>query len=611
MSMKRTAPVAILAGLTALAGSFSSQPPAAAQAAVRDGAPQTAVGAPLGEATVPTRSGKLVLGPCTTAGLPPDARCGTFEVPENRAEPGGRTIPLRVAVIPATGPQRLNDPLVYFAGGPGDSSVGGGSFIAEELAALRGRRDILLVDFRGTGESGGLFCEELQGSKSVQAYLDDFLPAAQVKSCAERLGKQADLTQYTSDASMDDIDDVRAALGYDKLNIFGTSAGSRAALVYLRRHPERVRTLILWGVVPPDERGPFSMARSAQDALDGWLGECEQDAACRAAFPKLREEVAAVLQRAERDPVTVRLVNHETGQPQEIRLSKSGVAQTLRYMLYGPATAVQLPLNVHLAAQGDWKPLAESARFFGTNLVSMADGYYLALTCAEDLPFLSEKEIPGAVQNTFLGDFRIRKQQAACAAWPAARLGREVLAPVTSDVPALLISGERDPVTPPGNGVRAARTLRNSRHLVMPDGAHSFEGIQGVECVENLMIALVESGSVQGIDPAVCTAAARRPEFVLAREPEVQLSAEQLARLTGTYLHRESGRDVRIEVLGSVLRGSFGDESLVLVPTSPSRFRVEGLPPGYALVFQPAEGRPATLTLEQPGGPAMVHERQP
>jgi hypothetical protein len=241
----------------------------------------------------------------------------------------------------------------------------------------------------------------------------------------------------------------------------------------------------------------------------------------------------------------------------------------------------------------------------------MADGYYLALTCAEDLPFLSEKEIPGAVRGTFLGDFRIRKQQAACAAWPAARLGREVLQPVTSDVPALLISGERDPVTPPGNGVRAARTLRNSRHLVMPDGAHSFEGIRGVECVENLMIALVESGSVQGLDTAACIAATRRPEFVLAREAEVQLSAGQLARLTGTFLHRESGRSIRIEVLGSVLRGTFGDESLVLVPTSPSRFRIEGLPPGYALAFQPAEGQPATVTLEQPGGPSVVHERQP
>ncbi len=627
--MKRTAAFALLAGLTALAGPLPSQPPSAAvqaavpdravqaavpdraaQAAADDPAAQTAAGA-LAEATVPARSGKLVLGPCTGGGLPPDARCGTFEVPENRAVPNGRTIPLRVAVLPATGPDRLPDAFVYFAGGPGDSSVNGGGFIAEEFKALRPKRDILLVDFRGTGESGGLFCEELQGSRSVQAYLDDFLPAAQVKRCADRLGKEVDLTQYTSDASMDDIDDVRAALGYNKLNLFGTSAGSRAALVYLRRHPARVRTMILWGVVPPDEHGPFSMARSAQDALDGWIGECEQDAACRGAFPKLRAEVAAVLQRAERDPVTVRLVDHETGRPQEIRLSRSGVAQTLRYMLYGPATAVQLPLNVHLAAEGDWKPLAESARFFGTNLVSMADGYYLSLTCAEDLPFLPEAEVPAAVRDTFLGDFRIRKQQAACAAWPAARLGREVLAPVSSDVPTLLISGERDPVTPPGNALRAARTLRSHRNLVVPDGAHSFEGIAGAECIENLMVALVEAGSVQGLDTAGCTAATRRPEFVLAREPEVQLSAAQLARLTGTYLHRETGRDVKIEVLGSILRGTFGDEALVLVPLSPNRFRVEGLPPGYALVFQPAEGQPATLTLEQPGGPAVTHERQP
>jgi pimeloyl-ACP methyl ester carboxylesterase len=567
------------------------------------------LGAPGSAAPVPA---KLTLGPCTVPGLPPDARCGTYEVFENRAARSGRTLPLRVVVLPATGPERLNDPLIYFAGGPGDSSAGSAAWVGKELEALRARRDLLFVDFRGTGGSAGLYCTELQGATGVQGFLDNYLPAEAVKRCAERLGKTADLTQYTSDTSMDDIDDIRAALGYEKLNLYGTSAGTRAALVYLRRHPERVRTMVLWGVVPPDELGPFTMAKSVQVALDGLIAECEQDAPCHGAFPRLRAEVAEVLLKAEREPVTVRLLDAQTGTSFDLRLSKSGVAQTLRYMLYVPASAAELPLAVHLAATGDWKPLAETARFFATNLSSIADGYYLALTCSEDIPFLPEKEIPAAVAGTFLGDFRIRQQQAACAVWPAARVGREVLQPIPSTVPTLMISGERDPVTPASHVERVARHLPNSRQIVVPDGAHGMEGIQGAECLGGLITALVESGSVAGLDTAGCAAATKRSPFVLAREPEVRLTAEQLALLAGTYVSAELGLEVKVEALEGALRATLGDQGpTLLVPASATRFRLEGLPPGYAVVFELVDGKPTAALLEQPGAPSQRLARKP
>jgi pimeloyl-ACP methyl ester carboxylesterase len=457
---------------------------------------------------------KLELKPCTSpAGLPPEARCGTYEVWENRAAKSGRKIPLRVVVIPALGPDRLSDPFVYFAGGPGASSVASASWIAEAYAPLRKRRDILLVDFRGTGESGGLFCTELKSS-GLQGFLDHFLPPEQVKACAERLSKTADLSQYTNDTSADDIDEVRAALGYDKVNLFGGSGGTRTALVYARRHPDRVRTLTLLGPVTMDERGPFSMARNAQRALDGLIAECEGDAGCRAAFPRLRDELAAVLRQAEQKPVAVTLADEESGKPIEVRMTRGAVAQTLRYLLYSPSGAARLPLQVHQAAQGDWIPLAESARDASVGLMYMAQGYYLSLTCAEDLPFIREDEIPAAIQGTFLGDFRIRTQREACAAWPVRPVGREFLDPVTSDVPTLLLAGERDPVTPPFNGERVARTLKNSFQVVMPDGSHGFSGIEGARCVDDLLIQLVETGTVKGLDTS-CGTRTKRPAFQL------------------------------------------------------------------------------------------------
>ena len=345
--------------------------------------------------------------------MPAEALCGTYEVFENRAARAGRKIPLHLVVLPAAGPDRLPDPFVYFAGGPGEPSVPWGFFWTHQLAGLRSKRDVLLIDLRGTGRSGELTCPELRGEQSVQGFLDDFLPVAKVHACRDRLKKEVDLAWYTTDAAVDDVEEVRTALGYGPINLMGSSYGTRAVLTYLRRHPRSVRTATMHGVLPPDVQFLLTMPRNAQGALDGLIAECEGDPACRGAFPKLREEMAAVLHRATTDPVRVELTDPETGQTQELRLTRTAVAQTLRYMLYAPIDAVRVPLEVHLAAQGDWKPLALSARFNGS-MGGSAEGLYQSVTCAEDVAPLRDGEIAAAAAGTFLGDFRIRRQKAAC-----------------------------------------------------------------------------------------------------------------------------------------------------------------------------------------------------
>ena len=437
------------------------------------------------------------------------------------------------------------------------------------------------------------------------------MPPDRVRACAERLSKTADLDQYTSDNSIDDVEEVRAALGYGKLNLYGGSAGTRAALIYLRRHPESVRTVVLGGLVPVDERWPLAVARNAQQALDGLIAECEGDAACRGAFPGFRGEVAAMLQQTEKEPAVVRLTDGETGKPLELRLTRNGVAQTLRYMLYRPFSASMIPLTVHRAAQGDWRLMAETARSFGISMNSYSRGFDLSLTCAEDAAFIREEDIPAAIQDTFLGDLRIRALQAACAAWPVPPVGREFREPVSSDVPALLVSGERDPVTPPGNAKHVARTLKNSLHVVTPDGGHSDEGIEGAsECFKGLVVQLVETGTAQGLD-ASCMARTKRPEFVLKWEPDIELPTDQLALLAGTYKNPESGSEIRIEPLGHGLRVLEGEyPPTVLLATSPTRFRVEGMPPSYLYSFQVTEGRAAAVVLERPGAPSQTLARE-
>jgi pimeloyl-ACP methyl ester carboxylesterase len=553
------------------------------------------------EAAPPAR--KLELVPCKIEGLTADARCGTYEVFENRAAGTGRKIPLRVVVVPANAPQRQPDAVAYFAGGPGESAVGDGSWIMEVLRSKGPQaRDVLLVDLRGTGQSAPLLCTELMGMRNLQGFLDNFYTVEAVRSCREKLSRTTDLTQYTSEIAADDFDEVRAALGYEKLNLFASSYGTRTALVYMRRYPSRVRTASLFGVVANDARTPLQFARIAQNALDGLIDECAGDAACHGAFPRLREEIAEVLQRTEKEPVRVDLIDPETGKTFEVRFNRDGVAQMLRYMLYGTASAAQLPLYFHLAAQGDFKPLADFAPRWSTGSWS-SSGYFLAVTCAEDVGFIREEEIPAAVAGTFLGDFRIRRQQAACRDWTAAKLGPEFLAPTVSDVPTLIVSGERDPATPASDGKKTLGHLRRGIQVVIPDGAHTDGSMKGRECEDEMALKLIETGSTDGLDTS-CVARMERPAFALSLgDPEVTVAAADLDRLAGIYREGISGYEARVEVVGGKsLRARFSDGgTLLLVPTSPTRFRT--VYDRLTLVFRVEDGRAAGLTLERFGQP--------
>jgi pimeloyl-ACP methyl ester carboxylesterase len=550
--------------------------------------------------------GRFELSPCKEPGMPSDARCGTYEVFENRAARTGRKIPLKVVVVPALGDQRLPDPFIYFAGGPGDASIREGLFYVQQLSSLRQKRDFLLVDVRGTGESGGLFCPELQGRQGVQGFLDNFLPTEKIHECRDRLKKDHDLSWYTSDAGMDDVEEVRTALGYGKVNLMGGSYGTRAVLTYLRRHPQSVRTITLLGVVPPDDRYPLGVARSAQTALDGLVAECEGDTACHEAFPRLREEIDAVLRRVAAEPARVELVDPESGQTFELRLSRSGVAQTLRYMTYSPAGASLLPLLVHQAATGDFKPLAQSARLYGSFMTSTADGFYQSVTCAEDVAFIREDEIPAAVAGTMLGDFRIRKQKAACEGWPIRDLGKEIMQPVVSEVPALLVSGERDPVTPAANGEKVVRTLKNGRHLIIADAGHSTQGMTGSDCLDGMIATFIEAGTAQGLDTS-CVTGIRRPDFLLSfGDPEVALSPADLGRLAGSYKNAENGLTAEVDVVANRLRMKIEGTPTLLVATSPTRFRIEGFSPARSIVFKTEGDRITGLSLIEPGSELVL-----
>ena len=470
---------------------------------------------------------RLQLTPCQVPRVTEKVLCGTYEVFEDRAARKGRKITIKVVVFPATGPERAPDPLVYIPGGPGSSATEDAPGIAQVFAGFRAHRDMVFIDQRGTGGSHPLNCV-LFDPDNPQSYLGHFFPLADVRKCRQELEPKANLKLYTTPIAMDDFNEVRAALGYERLNLFGTSYGTRAALVYLKRHPHSVRTVSLHGVAPTNQFMPRDFAAVNERALQGIISECAADESCNKAFPNLREETRSVLERLIKGPVETKVSAQSSATvpgaaaPPTLTLSRDLAAEAIRYMLYSPRGASRVPLFIHLAAQGNFTPLAQSALQYRQQLVATgSNGLYLSITCAEDLPWIKPGEGERLSENTFLGDYRLRQQREACALWPRATIPKDYSQPTKSDAPVLILTGEWDPVTPPAHGDAVAKHLPNSLHIVVPDGAHGFGGLQGNDCILRLQTAFVERGTTKGLDTS-CIKNVKRSGFDLTLPPPRQ-----------------------------------------------------------------------------------------
>ncbi|HKE56259.1 MAG TPA: alpha/beta hydrolase [Pyrinomonadaceae bacterium] len=457
----------------------------------------------------------LQLTPCDVPGIKAKAQCGNLEVFENRVTQKGRRIKLKVVVSPAASTERLPDPVFYLAGGPGSSAIEDAPGVVEEFKNVNQHRDLVFVDQRGTGSSHPLDCEFYR-KNDPQSTLGSYFPLDDVKKCREQLERDADLTLYTTPIAMDDLDDVRAALGYERINLVGGSYGTRASMVYLRQHPDHVRVVILQGVSPTNHFMPYDFPQSTERALQGVISECVADQKCNQAFPNLRAEVKAVLEKLLQGPVEVNVPSPGIAASEtKLRLSRDLAAEAIRYMLYSAAGGSRVPLVLHQAASGNFVPLTQAAVGFRQQIVATgSNGMYLSVTCAEDLPWIKAGEGERLALNTFLGDYRLRQQREACALWPRGQVPSDYSAPVQSAAPVLILTGEWDPVTPPKNGDYVARHFPNSLHIVVPHGGHGLFGLEGLECLDRLSTQFVEEGTTKNLDQS-CVKTIRRRGFDL------------------------------------------------------------------------------------------------
>ena len=477
-----------------------TSPPTAALAASPAASARNEALAAQARPAITRRLGALAFTPCTLApefGVQTvDAQCSSLEVPENRAEPGGRKVKLAIAWVPARG-EAEPDPMFMIAGGPGQSALDSYPTIAGAFAEVNRKRDILLVDQRGTGGSNRLVCKDAEGKSSFTEGEDFGLATARdfAARCAATLSKTADLRFYSTSDAIQDLDDVRKAIGAERINLMGISYGTRVAQQYARRYPAHTRTVTIDGIVPNSLVLGNEHARNLESSLDMQFARCRQTPACVDGLGDPRQRLNALMARLASEPPTVAYRDAITGEARQEKLTPGHIAGLARMFAYAPQVAGLLPLELNEAAQGRYEPLMALSQLLANTLgEQIMHGMQLSVICTEDA---GELAVDDADRGSLIGVDLITTMQAQCAVWPKGARPADFRAPLTGEVPVLVLSGEFDPVTPPRYGEQVVKSLPKGRHLVVRGQGHN---VLPVGCMPKLFATFVETADARALD---------------------------------------------------------------------------------------------------------------
>jgi pimeloyl-ACP methyl ester carboxylesterase len=436
-------------------------------------------------------------------GLAAGFTCGFLTVPENRSLEGGRTIDLAVAIGHSRAARPAADAVLYLAGGPG----GGGLFhpYRRLVDELRERRDVVLLDQRGTGLSKpSLDCPELDAltidglgrdadDRRFQARTE-----AALLACRRRLRDAGvDLAAYHSAAIAADVEDLRHALGYRRWNLLGLSYGSRIALAVMRDFPGSVRSAVLDSALPPRVDPLASQVDIISRAFDRLFDACAADRDCATAHPRLRPRWIRLLERLEANPVTFTVGSTPTGEPQGVRFDGQGVPALVRTLLSDEALIGLVPALIEDLEERRFAFVAERLLDLVAAIPSWSEGMAFSVFCADEVSSTDRARIRRELAalppelgrlDPITGDLR------ACELWEVPAAPARERAPVTSDVPTLVLAGEFDPLTPPAWGRLATRTLSRGSFYELPALGHRVLGTAS-GCPDELALAFVERPS--------------------------------------------------------------------------------------------------------------------
>jgi pimeloyl-ACP methyl ester carboxylesterase len=463
---------------------------------------------------VPKRMlGSLAFTPCTLApqfgAASVEAQCATLPVAENPALPKGRTIGLHIAWVPADEDGTTEpDPVFMLAGGPGQAATESYPQVAPAFREVLRKRNVILVDQRGTGQSNPLMCEDEQGDGAedgaaraaeaiAQAAPADKADKARdfAQRCRDTLSKKADLRFYTTTDAVRDLEAVRRAIGAQAINLVGISYGTRVAQQYAMRHPATTRTIVLDSVAPNTLILGNDFARNLEQALDLQFGRCGKVPACAKALGDPRSRLDALMARLRSDPPLVRYRDASSNAMREARLLPEHVAGLMRMYAYAPLASSLLPLQLKEASEGRYDGLMAMAKMLDNAMAGqMMFGMQLSVVCSEDAYGLKDNPDDAA---TLLGNQFADYLGAQCQVWPKGAMPADFHQPLRTRVPALLMSGEFDPVTPPRYGEEVAKALPNARHLVVRGQGHN---VIGIGCMPKLFAQFIDTRDAKALD---------------------------------------------------------------------------------------------------------------
>ena len=445
------------------------------------------------------------------------AECGVIRVPEDYKAPSGRTIDLYVARVPAISLNKKPDPLFLIAGGPGTSAVDLYTSSSGPFDRVRRDRDIILVDQRGTGRSHRLDCD--YGDQNIFERIDEVEVGASNIACRDELSKDSDLRMYTTSVAVLDLEWARAALGYERINLYGNSYGTRVAQHYARRFPKATRTVILDGVVNPEVVLGPSIAIDAERALERIFKRCVDNADCARAFNNPTTDYRDLRARLTAKPERTMVSDVASGRPIHFDFTARHLSAVLRFASYNDDQAALLPLSLHLAThENNFTPLASQFRVFANSLeASFAYGMHNSVACSEDAPFIDESKLDlTALKATHMGAEQVEQLIEACKEWPKGVVDDDLHKPLKSDAAALLLSGADDPVTPPDYATIAQRAFADSKHVIIAGHGH---GQLGAPCVDRIISNFVTAGTAKGLDSSCTEKLKPMPFFITLAGP--------------------------------------------------------------------------------------------
>ncbi|PCJ47969.1 MAG: hypothetical protein COA74_09940 [Gammaproteobacteria bacterium] len=434
--------------------------------------------------------------------------CGSHSVYEDRRSASGRKITINFAIIPSVTEAKELDPLVLLAGGPGQGGMSMGPFIKIAFSEINETRDIVLIDQRGMGTSHPLKCETPEATNFTMTDTEQAEYSRKLLlECLTSL--DADVTKYNQDIANEDIHEILIGLGYDKVNLYGVSWGTRSALLYANQFPDQVRTVIMDGNAPLDNRVPLFADQDSDKAMKALFNDCRENVDCHKAFPSLEQDFNDILASFPEAGKAATIIDPTTGKSEDILLSKSNFANSILAILYVPEFSRLIPLVIEQAKDNSYQTLLGLSAAFGDP--GIAIGAQLSILCSEDLPRITESEFNQDTDKGFLGNAFLNIFKNSCSVWPKVPLPAIYNQNLTSNIPTLLLSGEIDPVTPPRWGDKMAKYMTNSLHLIAANTGHN---VAPKGCASKLMAQFINQGNLKDIDGS-CLDKLKRPSFFI------------------------------------------------------------------------------------------------